>query len=45
MLLGNTSQEILRGQGFRPLIPARCTEVKAVPATLRRLVEPWTLAR
>jgi hypothetical protein len=45
MLLGNTSQEILRGQGFRPLAPARCAEVKAVPAPLRSLVEPWTPAR
>jgi len=41
LLLGPTGRKILQGQGFRPLVPARCRGIQAVPPALRPLVEPW----
>jgi molybdate/tungstate transport system substrate-binding protein len=40
LLWGNTGQEILRSQGFRPLVPARGLGMETVPDALRGLVEP-----
>lgn len=40
LLLGPRGRAMLWAQGFRPLVPARCRDFKAVPAALRNLAEP-----
>ncbi len=41
LLLGPEGQDVMKNNGFGSFHPAYAVNVEAMPASLKKLVEPW----